>query len=158
MATEDENTQQAGSPPARGEPSPDHDSNAAVVQCANLFLVVRRLLFTSLGALALTADEARQFVDRLVERGAIGEGELQDWMDDLHQTYAVQKPATGDFYRNGAEGRIEAIWGRLRVPTRREIDDLSRKIGALDARLTALRRQREQPPPPTDAGAPPPDG
>ena len=41
-------------------------SNEALVQSANLFLVARRVLLTSLGALAMTIDESADFVNKLV--------------------------------------------------------------------------------------------
>ncbi|MCC6167235.1 MAG: hypothetical protein IT329_08420 [Caldilineaceae bacterium] len=128
------------------------NADTAVVQCANLFLNVRRLLFLSLGALALTADEARDFVERLGERGDLAPGappelaqeELERWVDDLHHQHPV---LTADGDRAHSAGRVDVLWGRLRVPTRREIEALSRKISALDQKLAALRAARTAVPP-----------
>lgn len=165
MATQDDKTPQTGKPPMPGDtPAPESapenagdNVDVAVVQCANLFLSVRRLLFMSLGALALTAEEARDFVERLGERGDLAPGvtpelvqeELERWVDDLHH----QHP-----YPNGGMSRVDTFWGRLRVPTRREIEALSRKISALDQKLVTLRTTRASnapPAQPTGAATPP---
>lgn len=149
MATEEDKTPQAGEPLAPDEPpaidapnaAADSATDSAIVQCAGLLISVRRLLFLSLGALALTAEEARDFVDRLVERGDLPQGlaqeEVERWVDDLHR----QHPEAETHF-DGGDSRSDALWGRLRVPTHREIETLSRKIGALDQRLAALRMRR----------------
>ncbi|RIK58852.1 MAG: hypothetical protein DCC57_00015 [Chloroflexi bacterium] len=184
-ATEDDKTPQAEQPPAPGAaPAIDRPGgnvaekvdtagvdaasvDTAVVQCANLFLNVRRLLLMSLGALALTADEARDFVERLGERGDMTPGvtpelaqeELERWVDDLHH----QHPALAMDGDSARGSRVDALWGRLRVPTRREIEALSRKINALDQRLAALRATRSAAPsagaasPPAPGPATPPE-
>jgi polyhydroxyalkanoate synthesis regulator phasin len=164
MATEEDQTPQAERPSISGdspvsenptENVPTENVDVAVVQCANLFLNVRRLLFMSLGALALTAEEARDFVERLGERGDLAPGaapelaqeELERWVDDLHHL-------TADGYPNRSASRVDALWGRLRVPTRREIETLSRKISALDQKLAALRATRaSNAPPASPAGS-----
>lgn len=145
---------QAGDPLTPDEPpiidvldaATDSATDSAIVQCAGLFISVRRLLFLSLGALALTAEEARDFVDRLVERGDLPQGmaqeEVERWVDDLHRQHPEAETHFGD------DSHSDALWGRLRVPTHREIETLSRKIGALDQRLAALRMRRALDAPP----------
>ena len=184
MATEEDPTPQADIPSSPGDlppgdlpstPSAVNATDAAVAQCANLFLTVRRLLFMSLGALSLTADEARDLVDRLSERGDIAQAndlshglaesvvkeELEHWLDDLHHEHPLhQRPLdTPDLHsprHNGGDGRVEAFWGRLRVPTRRELEVVSRKINELDQKLAALRAPRPpKTPPPSDPATPP---
>jgi poly(hydroxyalkanoate) granule-associated protein len=165
MATEEDQTPQAEIP-VPGESSAGDATDAAIVQCANLFLSIRRLLFMSLGALALTADEARDFVDRLGERGDIAQArdlshglaqsivheEVERWVDDLHQQHPSPPPSVpAEINHNGNDGRVDALWGRLRVPTRREIESLSRKINDLDAKLAALHAKRTPDSPPASA-------
>jgi polyhydroxyalkanoate synthesis regulator phasin len=158
MATEDQITPQGVLPPAPDGPPPEDGPDAAIVQCASLFLVVRRLLFTSLGALALTAEEAREFVDRLAERSEssqeVAQEEVERLVDDLHHPPALPTAHP----HNGIDSPVDALWGRLRVPTRREIEDLSRKISALDQKLGELRKRRGAgPASPAAHSAPHPD-
>ncbi len=51
--------------------------NEVIVQSANLYLAVRKVLLSSLGAMSLTADETNEFLNRLVERGEIAEADAQ---------------------------------------------------------------------------------
>src|SRR5215212_5187809 len=57
--------------------------NELIVQSANLYLVVRKVLLASIGGVALTADEIGDMFTRLVERGEIAEGDAQKIMADL---------------------------------------------------------------------------
>ncbi len=160
MATDPDKTPQANTPliphepetttQARIEAAADPAEAAAdvvVVQCANLFLNVRRLLFMSLGALALTADEARDFMDRLSERSEIRPEEVDRWLADLHPPLPAK--------HNGGDGHVDALWGRLRVPTRRELEAISRKIDELDQKLAAVRTRRTSNLPPSSDPATP---
>lgn len=187
MATEEDPMSQAEptSPPGDLSPtdspigsveSTEDSTDAAIAQTANLFLTVRRLLFMSLGALALTADEARDLVDRLSERGDIAQAndlshglgqsvvkeELEHWLDDLHHEHPLHQrplnsPDTYPLHHNDGAGRGDAFWGSLRVPTRRELESVSRKINELDQKLSALRAQRASKAAPLSGPATPPE-
>lgn len=158
MATDQDKTPQAETPliphdPAIPTQAPTEaasdPADAVVVQCANLFLNVRRLLFMSLGALALTADEARDFIDRLSERSEVRPEEVGHWLADLHPPLPTK--------HNGGDGHVDALWGRLRVPTRRELEAISHKIDELDQKLAVLRARRTSSPPPSSDPATPPE-
>lgn len=122
-------------------------TNEAVVQSANLFLLARRVLFTSLGALAMTIDESADFVNKLVERGEVAES-------DLNRMVSEYMERSNEREEQASEGRrvtvgkatvaladsVEVILGRLNVPTRTDIDDLSRKIGQLNDKVLSLKQ------------------
>lgn len=57
--------------------------NDTIVTSANLYLVARRVLLTSLGAIALTIEETNEFIDKLVERGELAEHELSHLVEDF---------------------------------------------------------------------------
>ena len=57
--------------------------NELIVQSANLYLMVRKVLLASIGGVALTADEAGDVFTRLVERGEIAEADAQKIVTDL---------------------------------------------------------------------------
>lgn len=122
-------------------------SNEAVVQSANLFLIARRVLFTSLGALAMTIDESSDFVNKLVERGEVAESDLNrmvsEYMErsnEREEEAAEGRRTTVDKATVALADSVEVILGRLNVPTRTDIDDLSRKIGQLNDKVLALKR------------------
>ena len=57
--------------------------NELIVQSANLYLMVRKVLLASIGGVALTADEMGELFTRLVERGEIAEADAQKIVTDL---------------------------------------------------------------------------
>ena len=65
--------------------------NELIVQSANLYLLVRRVLLSSLGAVALTVEEASDLMAKLVERGELAEADMQKIMSDLRAQSAERE-------------------------------------------------------------------
>lgn len=147
-------------------------SNDSIVQSASLFLLARRILMTSLGAIALTFEETNDFIERLVERGEIAEQDINALVDDVaarakgtltrlpelpllpraegkaeerdeeSHLSALQNGAAAPPARPGALGeRVEGILGRLNVPSRGDIETLTRKIDLLSGKVQLLKGQ-----------------
>ncbi|MBK8050307.1 MAG: phasin family protein [Anaerolineales bacterium] len=119
--------------------------NEVIVQSANLYLMVRKVLLTSLGSVALTADEAGEIFTKLVDRGELAEADAQKIINDLRiQSRRREEEAAksrGEMARkaNAAlEDSVETILTRLNVPNKSEIEDLSRKISALNEKVSTL--------------------
>ena len=119
--------------------------NELIVQSANLYLVVRKVLMASLGAVALTADEANEFVNRLVERGEIAEADAQRLINDLRAQGRKQEEeankARAELTRKAEtalEDSVETILHQFNAPDKAEIEELSRKIGVLNDKVTSL--------------------
>lgn len=119
--------------------------NEVIVQSANLYLVVRKALLASLGGVALTADEAGELFSRLVERGEIAEADVQKIVGDLRsqgRKREEEASQTRDEISKKAslalEDSVETILNRLNVPNKAEIEELSRKIGLLNEKVSTL--------------------
>lgn len=144
--------------------------NDSIVQSASLFLLARRILMTSLGAIALTFEETNEFIERLIERGEVAEQEINALVDDvsarakgtitrlpelpllprlddgsgnkpdmLHPPEA-QNGVAAPLAKPGPLGeRVESILGRLNVPSRGDIDTLTRKIDLLSGKVQLLK-------------------
>ncbi|MBW7886502.1 MAG: phasin family protein [Caldilineaceae bacterium] len=124
--------------------------NELIVQSANLYLVVRKVLLASLGAMALTAEEANDLLARLVERGEIAEADMQKIVEDLRaqgrkreQTVEQTREELARKASEALEGRVETILTRLNVPNKAEIEEISRKISLLNEKVSALNHRRE---------------
>jgi poly(hydroxyalkanoate) granule-associated protein len=119
--------------------------NELIVQSANLYLVVRKVLLASIGGVALTADEIGDLFTRLVERGEIAEGDAQKIMADL-RTQGRRREEEASKVREdmtkkagiALEDSVETILNRLNVPNKNEIEELSRKIGLLSEKVSSL--------------------
>ena len=119
--------------------------NGLIVQSANLYLVVRKVLMASLGAVALTAEEANEFVNRLVERGELAETDAQRLIGELRTQGRKQEEeaskAREELTRKASmalEESVETILHQFNAPDKAEIEELSRKIGVLNDKVTAL--------------------
>ncbi len=124
--------------------------NEMIVQSANLYLMARKALMASLGAVAMTLDEANEFVDKLVERGELAESDAQKLINDLRARSNTSEQAVGEARKNivnkagmALEESVEVILNRLNVPSKSEIEELSKKIGALNQKVSALMGQQK---------------
>jgi len=123
--------------------------NELIVQSANLYLLVRRILLSSLGAAALTVDEASDLMAKLVERGELAEADMHQIVSDLRAQSAQREAGTAKVraeiaQKAGAslEESVETILTRLNVPNKHDIDELSRKISNLNEKVTTLKSPR----------------
>jgi poly(hydroxyalkanoate) granule-associated protein len=120
--------------------------NEAIMQGASLYLLARRVLLAGLGAVALSMEEAQAFVDKLVERGEIAEVDAQRLLQDFRERAKKQEAQIQKAGEEGAkqaenvvESQITAVLNRMNVPTKRDIDQLSRQIELLNAKIDSLR-------------------
>jgi len=124
--------------------------NEMIVQSANLYLMVRKVLLASIGGVALTADEVAEIFNRLVERGELAESDAQKIVADLRSQGRVRNEeaakARDDVTKKAGmalEDSVETILTRLNVPNKHEIEELSRKIGLLNERVTTLNSRNK---------------
>lgn len=122
--------------------------NEAIVQSANLYLIARRVLLTSLGAVAITFDEGNEFIEKLVDRGEVAEADIVKLVNDYVERSNVREEhasegrrATVDKAAVALADSVEVILGRLNVPTRADIEELSRKIGTLNEKVVTLKQR-----------------
>ncbi len=123
--------------------------NELIVQSANLYLLVRRVLLSSLGAVALTVEEASDLMAKLVERGELAEADMNKIISDL-RAQSAQREADAAKARveiakkagSSLEDSVETILTRLNVPNKHDIDELSRKISNLNEKVSALKGPR----------------
>ena len=124
--------------------------NELIVQTANLYIMVRKVLLSSLGAVALTMDEANELLARLVERGEVAESDLQKMIGELRaqreRSEAEAAKTRSEVVKKASttiEDSVETILTRLNVPNKSDIEDLSRKIGHLNEKVSAHNHQRK---------------
>lgn len=107
--------------------------------------LMRRLLLASIGAVAITYDEAERTVNRLVERGEIaqrdGEKLLRTVFEHMNQGSKQFNQQVSSISEQLGSGLDQAL-RNLNAPTRRDIDELSNKVAHLTARIEELRRSK----------------
>lgn len=101
-----------------------------------LFHSARRVLLAGIGAMSLAQEEVEEFVNRLVERGEIADKEGRTLVHEI-----LEKRKKGAGKAEEALGkRVEAILGRMNLPTKSEIDELSKKIDRLSRKIDDFKK------------------
>ncbi len=105
----------------------------------NTFLSgLRRVLMAGIGAVALTQEQIEDFVNNLVERGEIADGDARKLLSEVIDR---RKKLVQDGTRKAEEGldkRIEGLLSRMNIPSKSEIDSLSQKIAELSSKVDEL--------------------
>lgn len=102
---------------------------------------LRRLLLASIGAVALTRDEAESFVNKLVERGELAQKDAERLLRELQGRIRQTRPQANRVGERMEQG-MEEFLNRLNIPSKRDIDELSAKIAQLAARVEELRKNQ----------------
>lgn len=108
-----------------------------------LFDMARRVLLAGIGAVALAQEEVEAFVNKLVERGEIAEKDgrklVKEMMDKRRKKAEEVVEEAGD----DMDQRIEALLHRMNVPTKSDIEALSKKIATLTKKVEELKKSQE---------------
>lgn len=104
---------------------------------------LRRLLLASIGAVAMTYDEAVHFVSKLVERGELAQKDGEKLLREIQSRMTGSTSEQTEKVEKSVEGGIEAVLNRLNIPSKRDIDELSAKIAQLSARVEELRKAQK---------------
>jgi len=105
----------------------------------NRFLqTMRRILLASIGAVALAQEEIEEFIDKLVERGEIAEKDGKQLVGEVMEHRKKFQKKTGDEMNK----QVEQILERMDVPTKGDVDTLSKKITALSKKIDELNKQQ----------------
>ncbi len=85
-------------------------------------------------------DEARRLLDRLAEAVEIQPEELQRYRRELTERLRSQRK---ELEKSVEEGIRKAL-GRLKIPSREEVDSLASKVDSLASRLDRLVERRKK--------------
>jgi poly(hydroxyalkanoate) granule-associated protein len=104
----------------------------------------RRIALASIGAVAMTFDEAEGLVNKLVERGELAQKDGQKLLSQIQSRISGSRPQVpaqvgqvGDRIEQG----VEDLLSRLNIPSKRDIDDLSARIAQLTARIEEMKKK-----------------
>jgi poly(hydroxyalkanoate) granule-associated protein len=103
---------------------------------------VEQVWLAGLGALALTEEEGSKFSHSLVKKGEVVEKKSKARLDDV-VSVAKKVPATAiSTIERRTDETFKQVMQRLGIPTRKDIDLLTRRIEKLTAASTAKPRPR----------------
>lgn len=114
-----------------------------VTESTNTFLYgLRRVLMAGIGAVALTQEQIEDFLDKLVERGEIADGDARKLLGDVLERRKKIVQNSTKKAEEEYEKRVEGLLSRMNIPTKGEIETLSEKIAELSEKVDELNRQR----------------
>lgn len=103
----------------------------------------RKMLLVSVGAIALAQDEMEELVNRLVERGELAEKDGRKVVKEMMARRREKTSRARGEMEDELDRRVEEILHRMNVPTKSDIDALSRKITTLTKKVDALKKAQE---------------
>jgi poly(hydroxyalkanoate) granule-associated protein len=114
--------------------------NEGTTESSNALLSgLRRILMASIGAVALAQEEIEDFVNKMVERGEIADGDARKLVNDVLEK---RKRTVQDGTKKAEEEldkRVEGLLARMNIPSKTEIDALSEKITELSRKVDDLK-------------------
>jgi poly(hydroxyalkanoate) granule-associated protein len=100
----------------------------------------RKVLLAAIGAVALAQEEIEAFVNKLVERGEIAEKDGKKLINEMMEhRKKFQKKTEGE-----TKKQMDSILERMDVPTKADIESLSKKISELSAKIDELQAAEEE--------------
>ena len=100
---------------------------------------LRRILMAGVGAVALTQEQIEDFVNRLVERGEIADGDARRLVNDVLERRKRTVQDGAKRAEQEVDSRIENLLARMNIPSKAEIDALSDKISELSRKVDELK-------------------
>jgi polyhydroxyalkanoate synthesis regulator phasin len=99
------------------------------------FVTVRKIVLAGIGAVGLAQDEVENLIERLVERGEIAEKDARKLLREVSEK-------RGKTAERAWDKQIEAVLDRMNVPSKSDIEALSKKITHLAAKIDELKEKK----------------
>ncbi len=99
---------------------------------------LRRVLLAGIGAVALAQDEMDEFVGRLVDRGEIAEKDGRKLVQELRDRRRERVHGAEE----NLEPKIQKLMDRMNVPSKKDMEALSEKIGRLADKVDELLAEK----------------
>jgi poly(hydroxyalkanoate) granule-associated protein len=99
----------------------------------------RRILLAGIGAIAISHDEIEEFIDKLVERGEIARKDKESLMKEIRE----RRKKYFHSEENLIQKRMDKFFEHFNVPAKKDIDDLSEKISALEKKIDELTKSKK---------------
>jgi poly(hydroxyalkanoate) granule-associated protein len=138
-------------------------TDEAVESKANMLVeAVRKVFLASIGAAKIAQEEVtgfvtdtesyinkvvedtEAFVNKLIDKGAIAETDGKQLISDMVEKRKSIVVESRGKVNIDLDGRVEDVLARLNIPTKGDIDELSKKIGQLSRKVDNLRKVQEQ--------------
>ncbi len=103
---------------------------------------LRKVVLASVGVVGVAQDELTNLIDRMVERGEITEKEARKLLSEV-QKEVNKRRRSG---QTKAEKELEGMLEKLNIPSKADIEDLTKQVAALSRRIEELKAERNKQP------------
>ncbi|HBH23187.1 MAG TPA: hypothetical protein DDY13_07155 [Cytophagales bacterium] len=93
--------------------------------------VLKKILYTSVGMISLTAEKVQQLIQKLVDEDKISEEEGRKIVDDIMKNANTKK----EEFESQLKSITERVVSSFDFASKKEIAELRRKIDALETKL-----------------------
>lgn len=100
--------------------------------------IIRTVMLAAIGAVALSKEEIESIVNRLIEKGEIAESDGRELIGDLlerRKKEEVEVSEEAEKVGGVVDQRVESILNRMNIPSKGDVESLSRKIGSLSQKV-----------------------
>ena len=107
---------------------------------------IRTVLLAAIGTVAMGKEEIEAIVNRLVEKGEIAEKDGRELVNELLDRRKKDVEKVEDVVEERAglmDQRIESVLNRMNIPSKSDVESLSRKIGSLSQKVDELNKKIE---------------
>ena len=102
---------------------------------------VRTVMLAAIGAVALSKEEIEAIVNRLVEKGEIAETDGRELISDLLDRRKKETEVAEVKTEGILDQRVESILNRMNIPSKGDVESLSRKISTLSQKVDDLNQK-----------------
>lgn len=103
------------------------------------FDVARRILLAGIGAIAISHDEVEEFIDKLVDRGEIAKKDGETLMKEVRERRKNYLHGEETYFHKRMDEFIE----QFRGPAKKDFDELTEKISALEKKIDELMKSKK---------------
>lgn len=100
---------------------------------------IRRALLAGVGAVSVAQDEAEKFVHKLIEKGEIAEKDGRSLLTELADKRKQRAQESSKRVSDELEKRMESLLNRMNIPTKADIEQLSKKVAELTKKIDSLK-------------------
>ncbi len=103
---------------------------------------MKRMGLATIGAMALLQEESEKVVQKLVEKGENAGKQSRQWAHEMFEKGRTQTRQTVHVIESGFEN-LEKILGKMNIPTRNDLEELSKKVDALAQKVESLNEKKQ---------------
>lgn len=98
---------------------------------------LRKMVLASVGVVGVAQDEITHLIERMVERGEITEKDARKLVSDAQKEFNRRRKSG----QTQAEKELEGIMEKMNVPSKADIEDLTKQVAHLTKRIEELKSE-----------------